>query len=69
MDFVGTVEEFDGRAFRNAQIGVQPADLGVLVGHPFVRGDPISVTSLDHEWPGSDQRGHLSVVERAAEIE
>src|SRR5687767_12133495 len=35
VDRVPAVEELDLRPFADAELVVQPADLGVLVGHPF----------------------------------
>ena len=49
--------------------GVEPADLGVLVGHPLVDADAVVVAALDHERPRGDQGGHLGVVERVAQVE
>ena len=52
-----------------AQLVVQPADLGVFVGHPLVRRHAVGVAALDHERPRHHQRRHLGVVERAAHVE
>src|SRR5690348_1778454 len=68
MDLVPAGEELDRRPLGDAQLAVEAADLGVLVGHHLVGADAVVVAALDHERPRRDQAGHLGVVERVAEI-
>ena len=48
---------------------VQEPHLGELVGHGLVGGHAVEMPPLDHERPRGDQRRHLGVVERAAQVE
>jgi cytochrome oxidase Cu insertion factor (SCO1/SenC/PrrC family) len=69
MDGVGSVEELDVGAIGDAQPGVEAADLGVFVRHPFVGRHAVPVTAFDHERAGRDEGGHFGVVKRGAEVE
>ena len=63
------IKIFNFRALGDAEVGIQPANLGELIRHPFVWSDSIFVAALDHERARRNQRGHLGVVKRMAEIE
>jgi hypothetical protein len=63
IDAVATLKELDLDSIRNTELSVQPTNLGELVRHPTISSNSIVVPSLDHEWAGRHQVGHLGVVE------
>src|SRR5205807_2335522 len=69
VNLVPASEEFDFRPLRYLQFGVQPAHLGVLIRHPFIKADAVIMAALDHEWPGRDERRHFGVAEGVVHVE
>src|SRR5688572_8380218 len=70
VDRMRTVEEFDLSRIGELELCfVEMTHLGEFQRHAFIGSDPIKVAPLDHEWSRGDERSHLGVVERAAEIE
>src|SRR5436309_1039986 len=69
IDRVRPIEELDFAAVANAQLIIEAPHLGVFVSDPFVGRDAVIVATLDHEGPRCDQRRHLRIVKRIAQIE
>ena len=69
VDLVRPVEVLDLRPLRQLQPAVEPAHLGVFVGHHLVDAHAVVVAALHHERPRRDQGRHLRVVERVAQVE
>ena len=65
VDRVRAVEELDLRCGRACPVRVvEPADLGVLVGHPFVGRHAVAMPALHHERTRRHQLRQLGVVAR-----
>ena len=65
---VASLEELDFRALRQAELGVEPTHLGVLVRHPGVGGDQVVMPALHHEGARENQGDHLRVVKGGAQV-
>jgi len=62
-------EPFDFGPVADLQLSrIEISDFSVFVSDPVVFADTVEVASFHHKRSRADQRGHLSVVERAAEI-
>src|SRR5439155_12366759 len=69
VNHVATGEKLNLRPLGQAQLGVESADLRILVSHPLIDADSVIMATLHHEWPGSDQGCHLRVTKGIAQIE
>ena len=70
VNLMGAIEPFNFRAFAKAKFGlVEMPHLGVFVADRLIRRYPVEMSPFHHERPGTDQCGHLGIVERAAQIE
>jgi hypothetical protein len=69
VDGMRAVEELDFGAIRNAQARVEAADLGVLVGHPFVGRHAVLMAALHHEGARRHEARKVRIIHHVGEVE